>query len=150
MAKKQDIYIYPAILYQDDDGIAVEFPDLPGCLTFGEDQQEAIKSAKEALALHMYGIEQDEEEIPEPSSIFEIKLNLQEKEKAIITLIEVVMPMYRDAIETKSVKKTLTIPFWLNEIAVRHNINFSKALVEGLKRVLNIQEEGREGNDKVV
>lgn len=47
--------------------------NLPGCLTFGETEQEAIESAKEALALHMYGIEQDGEEIPTPTSIFEVK-----------------------------------------------------------------------------
>ena len=61
----KDRYIYPAIFDFDNDGITVTFPDLPGCITCGDCQEEAFRNAKEVLELYMYGLEQDEEEIPE-------------------------------------------------------------------------------------
>ena len=69
----KDKYIYPAIFDFDEDGITVTFPDLPGCITCGDSQEEAFRNAKEVLELYMYGLEQDEEEIPEPSQINLIK-----------------------------------------------------------------------------
>ena len=65
----KDIYVYPSIFTFDDDGISVEFPDLPGCLTCGCTTEEAINRAKEAMGLHLYGIEVDNEEIPSPCDI---------------------------------------------------------------------------------
>ena len=53
---KKDFYTFPAILSFDEDGISVEFPDLPGCLTCGDNTEEAINRAKEALGLHLYGV----------------------------------------------------------------------------------------------
>ena len=102
---KKDNYIFPAILSFDDDGISVEFPDLPGCLTFGDSTQEAINRAKEALALHIYGMEEDNELIPEPTDIKNLKLESNQ----IPVLIDVIMTIYRRAIENQAVKKTLTI-----------------------------------------
>ena len=58
---KKDCYVYPAIFTYEDDGISVEFPDLPGCLTCVDTTEEAIKMAKEALGLHLYGIEEENE-----------------------------------------------------------------------------------------
>ena len=64
-----DFYRYHAIFTYEDDGVNVVFPDLPGCITFGKDEEEAIRMAKEAVSLHIYGMEQDKEPIPEPSSM---------------------------------------------------------------------------------
>ena len=61
-------YIYPALFDYADDGITVTFPDLPGCITCGQHDEEAFFMAKEALALHLFGFEEDGE--PIPSSIF--------------------------------------------------------------------------------
>ena len=66
---KKDCYVYPAIFTYEDDGISVEFPDLPGCLTCADTTEEAIKMAKEALGLHLYGIEEENETIPVASNI---------------------------------------------------------------------------------
>ena len=60
--------IYPAIFNYDTDGIAIEFPDLPGCLTCGDDINEAVKNAKECLGLHLYGMRKDNDPIPEPTA----------------------------------------------------------------------------------
>lgn len=104
------------------DGISIEFPDLPGCLSCADDSSSAISKAKEALALHLIGIEEDNEDIPTPSEITSINL---EHSQAIV-LIDVWMPIYKDKIKYSSVKKMLTIPKWLNDLAEDNHINFSQ------------------------
>ena len=101
---KKDFYTFPAILSFDEDGISVEFPDLPGCLTCGDSTEEAINRAKEALGLHLYGMEEDNDLIPEPTDIKDLFLETGQ----IPVLIDVVMPLHRKAIENQAVKKTLT------------------------------------------
>ena len=71
---KKDCYVYPAIFTYEDDGISVEFPDLPGCLTCADTTEEAKKMAKEALGLHLYGIEEENETIPVASNIRDLSL----------------------------------------------------------------------------
>lgn len=137
--KKDDTYIYPSIFSFDDDGISVEFPDLEGCFTCGDTTKEAIKNAKEAMGLHLFGMEEDNEVIPEPTDIKDIKL----ENNQTIVLIEVYMPIIREAINNQSVKKTLTIPRWLNNLAERNNINFSQLLQCALKDILNIPKTQR-------
>ena len=132
---KKDYYVYPAIFTYEDDGISVEFPDLPGCLTCADTTEQAIKMAKEALGLHLYDIEEENEPIPVASSIGDLSL---EKNQMPI-LIDINMVLHRKAIENTSVKKTLTIPQWLNKEAERHNINFSQVLQEALKKQLNFK-----------
>ena len=77
-------YIYPAIFDYDTDGIAVEFPNLPGCLTCGDDIDETVKNAKECLGLHLYGMRKDNDPIPESTSADKIKC----EENQEIRLIE--------------------------------------------------------------
>ena len=137
--KKDDIYIYPSIFSFDDDGISVEFPDLEGCFTCGDTTQEAITNAKEAMGLHLFGMEEDNETIPTPTDIKDIKI----KDNQSIVLIEVYMPIIREAINNQSVKKTLTIPHWLNNLAEKNNINFSQLLQSALKDILNVPRTQR-------
>lgn len=136
MLLKKDIYIFPAILSFDEDGISVEFPDLPGCLTCGDSTEEAISRAKEALGLHIYGMEEDNDLIPEPTNI----KNLHLESDQIPVLIDVVMPIHRKAIENHAVKKTLTIPQWLNKEALKHDVNFSQILQDALKDYLGLNK----------
>ncbi|WP_035200522.1 type II toxin-antitoxin system HicB family antitoxin [Heyndrickxia coagulans] len=131
-SNKKDRYIYPAIFDYADDGISVEFPDLPGCLTCGNTEEEAFKMAREALALHLYGMETDNEAIPSPSKLTEIKT----KDNQTLVLIEVWMPVYRHEIENRAVKKTLTIPKWLDDLGNEHKVNYSHILQEALKERL--------------
>lgn len=133
---KKDRYIYPAIFEYNDDGISVEFPDLPGCLTCGDTTEEASYNAREALALHLYGMEQDNDVIPEPTKVTGINL----EENQAIVLVEAWMPLFRDAIENKAVKKTLTIPKWLNDKAEENGINFSQLLQNALKQHLGVTD----------
>lgn len=132
-----DRYIYIAVFDYDEDGYTVTFPDLPGCITCGDDMEEAYMMAKEALELHLYGMEEDGDEIPVPSKPIDIKLDDKNKFTA---LIEAYMPLVRDQMANKSVKKTLTIPKWLNDLAEKHNINFSQTLQSALKQYLGFND----------
>lgn len=129
----KDTYIFPAVFDYSEDGISIEFPDLPGCLPCADSLEEAVANAKDALMLHLFGMEQDEEEIPLPSSIADIHT---EKNQAII-LIDVFMPPFRERQRTKFVKKTLSIPSWLNAEAEHCGINFSATLQKALMNELH-------------
>ena len=129
-------YSFPALLHYDVLGqVGVTFPDLPGCVTAGADEAEALREAKEALGLHLYGMERDGEAIPAPTRL----LDVGESENARSILVDVWMPAIRSAVKEPSVKKTLTLPAWLNKLAVEAKINFSQVLQEGLKARLGVQ-----------
>lgn len=132
-----DRYIYPVVFHYEVEGVSIRFPDLEGCLSCADDTDEAFKMAKEAMALHLYGMEKDNEEIPLPSN--PTKIHTEENE--VVSLIEVWMPPFRDQIENRAVKKTLTIPKWLDDLAVEHNVNFSRILQDGLKKYLGVDEK---------
>ena len=65
----KDLYAFPAVFHEAEDGISIHFPDLPGCLPCAATMEEAFLHAKEALQLHLYGMEEDKEPIPAPSRI---------------------------------------------------------------------------------
>ena len=125
-------YVFPAFFYYDDDGVSVEFPDLPGCLPCAATAEEAFRNAKEALGLHLYGMEQDGDIIPCPSPV----KDLHPEEGGVVAMIDVFMPSVRDRVNNRAVKKTLTIPAWLNREAEIAGANFSLILQEGLKNYL--------------
>lgn len=131
----KDTYVYPAIFYYAEDGISIEFPDLPGCLPCADTTEEAIKNAREALGVHLCGMEADGDEIPEPSDIKDITV----EDGGVLFLVDVFMPPIRDRIRNKTVKKTLTIPYWLNAEAENRGVNFSGILQEALKEYLHIE-----------
>ncbi|MDD9149245.1 type II toxin-antitoxin system HicB family antitoxin [Sporolactobacillus sp. CQH2019] len=135
--KHKDRYIYPAVFEVNKNGISVEFPDLPGCLPYGKDTNEAFKNAKEALSLHLYGMEEDGETIPEPTDFRKIKPSTN---NSFSTMIEAWMPPFRYRMENQSVKKTLTIPKWLDDVAKENKVNYSGILQDALKDHLGIKE----------
>ena len=128
-------YIFPALFTYDADGITVEFPDLPGAITAGDTEDEALLMAKECLELHLYGMEEDKDEIPNASHI----INIEQNKNQAIVLIKANMRATRDEMNNKAVKKTLTIPKWLNDEAMNKKINFSAILKEALKDELGIR-----------
>jgi predicted RNase H-like HicB family nuclease len=132
----RDYYIYPAVFTFADDGVSIEFPDLPGCLPCADNEEEAFKNAKEALALHLYGMEEDSDEIPEPSKISSIEL---EKNQAV-ALIDIYMVLFRDKMATKAVNKMLTLPKWLADLGEREKVNFSGIFQRALKEHLGVKD----------
>jgi predicted RNase H-like HicB family nuclease len=130
-----DRYLFPAVFEPGElKGYTVSFPDLPGCITEGDSIEEALHMAKEALELFLYNMEEDEEVIPSPSSPESIIL----PKKSFVSVIEVWMPVVRDEMENKAIKKTLTIPKWLNDIAEKNKVNFSQVLQSALKEYLGV------------
>lgn len=134
---KKDCYIYPAILTYEKDGINISFPDLPGCNTCAMNDEEAYYMAKDALGLFIACNEEENIELPTATGLKNIKL--RQNEKAI--LIEVNMPLFRDAVENTAVKKTLTIPKWMNDLAEKNKVNFSRVLQIALKQQLGIDKK---------
>ena len=67
-------YSYPSIFTYDEDGISIEFPDVPGCYSCAKTKEKALESAQEALSLHLYGMEKDNDPIPEATEIEKVKL----------------------------------------------------------------------------
>ncbi|MDO5555200.1 MAG: type II toxin-antitoxin system HicB family antitoxin [Clostridia bacterium] len=133
----KDSYEFVAIFDYSKDGINISFPDLPGCLSCADTTEEAIKNAEEVLGLVLYDMEQEKEKIPIPSSLDRIKC--KNNEKAI--LINIWMPLVRNELDEQSVKKTLTIPQWLNKLAENENVNFSKILQAALKDYLKVKRK---------
>lgn len=127
-------YSFVAVFDYADDGLSITFPDLPGCFSCADkdDTDGAMKNAKEALGLHLYGMEQDGEKIPLPTPVSKIKL---EKNQAP-AVIEVFMPSVRASVKSSFVKKTLSLPAWLAALADEKKVNCSKVFQDALKSLL--------------
>lgn len=134
MKSKADRYFYPAVFtYEPDCEIAVTFPDL-GVATSGVDEQDALMSARELLGAAIFGMEQDGEELPVPSHVNEVEMKSNER----AVLVDVYMPSIRMANVNKSVTRTVTLPAWLNALALENGENFSQVLQEALRRRLAV------------
>lgn len=123
---------YFATLFNDDDKIGVKFSDIDGLVTFGTDYQDAIKMAQEALEGWLLVAEDFEDEIPVPSS--PNKIELENGESLIMLAVDTVLIRQRE--DNKLVKKTLTIPSYLNTLGNDAGINFSQLLTDTLKNEL--------------
>ena len=123
--------VYPACMYEEDDGgYSVEVPDLKGCCTQGNTLQEALEMAQDAALGWILTSIEDNEEIPQASKIEDIEL---ENQKGFKTLLLLDIDQYTQKYGSKqSVKKTLTIPSWLNKRAEKIGINFSQTLQDAL------------------
>lgn len=125
---------YPAIFHKaEEGGFWISFPDIPECLTEGDDMQQAYEMAVEALGLALIGRKEEGEEIPIPSEIGEIR-----NEDGTIVIVGFDILEYKKKHNARAVKKTLSIPEWLNEEAVARGVNFSSVLQEALMVKLNI------------
>lgn len=133
---KSSTYIYPAIFTPEDNGAySIRFPDVEGCYTFGDDIDDGIDMAQDALSLLLYSnYEEQNRQVPASTPISDIVLTNGE----FIAYITCDTMKYRKKFGTRSVKKTLTIPEWLNDVAVKERINFSQVLQDALKEKLNV------------
>ena len=120
---------YPAIFHvAEEGGFWITFPDLPECMTQGDSMQEAYEMAVDALGFALTSREQEKQEIPTASEVNLIPVGKDE----YCVIIEFDMLAYKKRTNSKAVKKTLSIPEWLNEEAVSLGINFSQVLQEAL------------------
>ncbi len=118
------LFVYPAIFHKEDDAYWVEFPDLKGCHTYGGSITETMEAAQEALAGYLLTLLEQKRTIASPSDISSIYVK-----DGFSSLVSCDINQYKD---TKAVKKTLTIPSWLNDRAVSMGLNFSQVLQEAL------------------
>lgn len=129
-------YIFPAVFTKDGDFYVVSFPDIDGCNTQGESIQDALEMAEDVLCLTLYDYEEDGEKIPKPSDPKEIETD----GSSFVSLIACDTIEYRKFYDNKAVKKTLTIPAWLNTLSEREGVNFSAVLQNALKNELHISD----------
>lgn len=124
-------YTYPAVFDFHEDGITVTFPDLPGCITCGDDEAEALAMAKEVLELFIFGMEEDGDAIPEPSPVESVKLEENERCFLITTGF---MPDVRKEIEEYNapIEIKVTIPQFLADWVKEKGIDINKAVFECL------------------
>lgn len=128
-------YIYPAVFIPEKEGgYSVIFPDLEGCFTCGDDLDEALTMAKDALSLMLVDLEDEKEDIPTASGINSLKM----KKNEFASLISTDTMIYRQTLNNAAVKKTLSIPAWLNKAAIAAGINFSQVLQDALRAQLNL------------
>lgn len=112
----------------------MSFPDLPGCFTEGDDLAEAMEMAEEAACGWLVGEIDAGKTIPEPTA----REKMDDVEDGFINVICLDLDAYRRKKGDRAVKKTLTIPAWLNDAATSADINFSQVLQEALKEKLQI------------
>ena len=133
---------YPACFFKEELGYSVVFPDLNYLATGGDTLDEALRMAVDCLAGYLYWLEKDGDVAPVPSAMNQIDPAMIAEElefeyvEVFVNLITVDVAEYAKKHFEKSVKKTLTIPAWLNTAAIEQNINFSQVLQEALKEKL--------------
>ncbi len=120
---------YPALFHKaEEGGFWVSFPDIPECLTQGDDMEQAYEMAVDALGLALTCREAEQHPIPSTSDPTQITL----EQDAFLVVIEFDMLAYKKRTSSRAVKKTLSIPEWLNEAAMAMDLNFSQILQEAL------------------
>lgn len=129
-------YTYPAILdYSDEGYINISFPDFPGAFSCVEAGEAFVPEAQDVLALAIQDMLDRNITLPDEGSIPEIN------EDQKLVFINIWMPYFRKKIKEVYVKKTLTIPSWLDLLAKEAQLSFSSVLVEGLKAKLGLKAE---------
>ncbi len=124
--------VFPAIFHRENNSYWVDFPDLAGCQSFGDTQTETLYNAKEALEGYALSLLENGEKLPEPSEISSIKTD----KDSFVSFVDADLSPYLN--KSKAVKKTLTIPEWLNDAAIEKGINFSRTLQDALIQKLSI------------
>ena len=129
-------YLYPAIFEKDGAFYTVRFPDLENCYTQGDSVENAYEMASDVLCMTLYNMEEAGAKIPPASEITALAAG----KDAFVSLIACDTLEYRQYYDNRAVKKTLTIPAWLNTMSERAGINFSAVLQTALKQELHIGE----------
>lgn len=126
---------YPALFHvAEEGGYWVTFPDIPECVTEGDDMEEAYSMAVDALGLALTERMKEKEILPEASKVEDIR------EDGTVVVVQFDLAEYNRKHNSKAVKKTLSIPEWLNEEAMAASINFSQVLQEALMAKLRTAE----------
>ncbi len=118
----------------EDGGYGISFPDLPGCFSCGDSFDDAMHMAKEALELHVYGMEKDGDAIPESSGFDQSTF-----EGSIPVAITIYPDLVKAEMDNRKVKTNTSLPFWLKSIAEDRKVNYSKILEAALIDYLGLE-----------
>lgn len=129
-------YVYPAILTQEDDGIIVSFPDVEGARTDGATMEEALENAEDVLNLMLLTMEEKHMDIKPPTPI----ASLDVPKGSTVALVRADTLAYSKKVDTRAVRKSVSIPAWMDSLAREHNLNFSNVLQNAICRELNIAQ----------
>lgn len=140
--------VYPAIFYKAvEGGYVVMFPDLDNGATQGENLEDAMYMAQDFIGTWLYDDFINGKEFPKASNINDVSIELEKDEEeyyileeSFKSLVSLDIKKYVAECESRTVRKNVTIPSWLNEIGKRHNLNFSNLLQEAIKRELEIED----------
>lgn len=126
---------FPVVLQKEEHGYSVWSIDIDGCNSYGDTITQALENIKEAIGLCIEFADEQGEEIPQPSQSENIKVS----QGQILAVAEFDWLAYQKKFNSKAVKKTLTIPMYLNELAEKEHINFSSVLKQALENRLNLR-----------
>ena len=132
--KNAETYCFPAVLEKYGNAWSVFFPDLPGCVATGENPEEAMRNAREGAELHLWGMELDGESIPAPAAFDPATLTRSQA----LCYVDISMARVRAKMDNRSVKKTLTIPWYLNDLGEKNHVNFSHLLQTALREKFGV------------
>lgn len=137
--------IYPAIFYKDKEGegYSIIFPDINTGATCGDNVSDGYYMAEDFLGCSLYDDYIDGKELPKATKFEDVTIEddgFSDMDLSFKTMVDIDMDDYIRRTSSKTVKKTVTIPSYLNEMAKASDINFSKVLTEGLKKELNIKQ----------
>ncbi|HAL03145.1 MAG TPA: HicB family protein [Lachnospiraceae bacterium] len=134
---------YPVIFTETKDAILVEVPDL-SIFTEGKDIENAIDMARDAISIAIVSKEDNNEPVPEASKIKEINIknsSFYEEGNSFVSIVDVDVEAYRKKIDTRPVRRNVSLPCWLNEAADKAGINVSGVLQEALMKKLHLAKK---------
>lgn len=129
---------YLAVFEPTKTGYSVYFPDLPGCVSYGKDFEEAQRQVSDALGLHIYGLEKDGDEMPVPAKTPQV--DPETATGYIVSPVTVFPDLVRNELDNRAVKTNLTIPAWLKEMAEAQGVNYSRIFQTALMDYLGVNQ----------
>lgn len=137
--------IYPACFFVEKTGECnVAFPDFNDATTFGLNFNEAMSMAIDLLAGRISDIKVEKGDIPTPTELDKIKPEerypelAKDCENVFVNMVSVDVDEYAKKHFNKAVRKNVTIPTWLSDKAMEHNLNLSQLLQKAIKEELNL------------
>ena len=129
-------FVYPAIFEAEQDGgYSVSIPDLPGCYSQGNTLEEAFEMTRDAIGIYLSQLESDGKEYPAASD----PAKVEKGDSEFVALVDMDLLAYKQKHDNRAVKKTLSIPRWLDTLAEREGVNFSNVLQNALKERLGVR-----------
>ena len=132
---------YPIILKPDEEGYYVEIPDFD-IATEGDTIAEAMEMARDAIELESVSMEDNNEKIPSPSDLKDLDITkgtFANDGETIVSFVDIDSAIYRKKIDTKTVRRNVALPSWLNYEADQAGVNVSRILQEALMNVLKVE-----------